>query len=46
MLEKHGFEVTNQETAGGHTWTNWRQYLAEFAPLLFQDGKDGEPAEK
>jgi hypothetical protein len=22
--------------AGGHTWLNWRDYLTEFAPKLFQ----------
>lgn len=36
MLQKHGFEVEYHETAGGHTWINWRQYLADFAPRLFQ----------
>jgi enterochelin esterase-like enzyme len=36
MLKKHGFDVTSRETDGGHTWQNWRDYLHEFAPLLFQ----------
>jgi enterochelin esterase family protein len=36
MLEKHGFDVTYEESAGGHTWINWREYLDEFAPLLFR----------
>lgn len=36
MLKEHGFKVAYQETEGGHTWANWRDYLAEFAPLLFQ----------
>lgn len=36
LLRKHGFAVTYQETDGGHTWINWRQYLNDFAPLLFQ----------
>ena len=22
--------------AGAHTWINWRNYLGEFAPLLFR----------
>ncbi len=35
MLKGHGFDVTARESAGGHTWLNWRDYLAEFAPLLF-----------
>ena len=37
VLKKHGFEVVYQETDGGHTWLNWRVYLADFLPLLFQD---------
>jgi enterochelin esterase family protein len=36
MLRKHGFEVAFEESAGGHTWTNWRNYLGEFVPKLFQ----------
>jgi enterochelin esterase family protein len=36
MLKKHGFNASMKETAGGHTWINWREYLNEFAPLLFQ----------
>jgi len=36
MLRKHGFEPVLNETSGGHTWINWRNYLNEFAPLLFQ----------
>jgi len=36
MLKKHGFDVAYKETAGGHTWANWRDYLAEFAPQLFR----------
>lgn len=36
MLKAHGFDVVYQESAGGHTWINWREYLHEFAPLLFQ----------
>lgn len=36
MLEKHGFEVVYDESAGGHTWINWREYLAKFAPQLFR----------
>lgn len=35
MLRKHQFEVVSRETPGGHTWINWREYLNEFAPLLF-----------
>jgi enterochelin esterase family protein len=36
MLQKHGFDVTYKESAGGHTWVNWREYLYEFAPMLFR----------
>jgi enterochelin esterase family protein len=35
MLKKHGFGVVSRESEGGHTWINWREYLNEFAPLLF-----------
>jgi enterochelin esterase family protein len=36
MLKKHQFDVVYKETAGAHTWINWREYLNEFAPQLFQ----------
>jgi enterochelin esterase family protein len=36
MLKKHGFAPVFKESPGGHTWINWRNYLAEFTPLLFQ----------
>jgi enterochelin esterase family protein len=36
MLKKHGFNVVYKETDGAHTWLNWRDYLIEFAPQLFQ----------
>ena len=36
MLKKHGLNVVYKETDGGHTWLNWRAYLQEFAPQLFQ----------
>jgi enterochelin esterase family protein len=36
MLKKHGFAPTLKESAGGHTWLNWRDYLVEFTPQLFQ----------
>ncbi len=25
-----------KESSGGHTWINWRNYLNEFTPQLFQ----------
>jgi len=36
MFKKHKFEVVYKETDGAHTWDNWRNYLHEFAPQLFQ----------
>jgi enterochelin esterase family protein len=36
VLRKHSFEPVYRETDGGHTWMNWRDYLVEFAPQLFQ----------
>ena len=36
LLKQHGFNPVYMETAGGHTWLNWRNYLNEFAPKLFQ----------
>lgn len=36
MLEKHGFDVAYEESAGGHTWINWREYLAKLVPQLFK----------
>jgi enterochelin esterase-like enzyme len=35
MLKGHKFDVVTRDSAGGHTWINWREYLNEFAPLLF-----------
>lgn len=35
-LDKMGMKYNYVETEGGHTWTNWRVYLSQFAPLLFQ----------
>jgi len=36
MLKKHGFNPVFKESPGGHTWINWRLYLNEFVPQLFQ----------
>jgi enterochelin esterase-like enzyme len=35
-LKRHGFSPVFQESPGAHTWINWRNYLEQFAPLLFQ----------
>jgi enterochelin esterase-like enzyme len=37
LLRKNGFTVTSHETDGAHQWMEWRDYLAEFAPKLFQE---------
>ena len=36
MLKKHGFNPVFKESQRGHVWLNWRDYLIEFAPQLFQ----------
>jgi enterochelin esterase family protein len=36
LFKKHQFKVVYNETDGAHTWDKWREYLHEFAPLLFQ----------
>jgi enterochelin esterase-like enzyme len=35
-LDRAGIKHVWVESAGGHTWTVWRKYLADFAPLLFR----------
>ncbi|PZX53861.1 enterochelin esterase family protein [Algoriphagus ratkowskyi] len=35
ILNKTDFEHEYHESEGGHTWANWRDYLAIFAPKLF-----------
>jgi enterochelin esterase-like enzyme len=36
LFQKHGYQPVFHESAGAHTWTNWREYLNQFAPQLFQ----------
>jgi enterochelin esterase-like enzyme len=36
VFEKHGIKNELHISAGGHTWINWRHYLNDFAPRLFQ----------
>jgi len=36
LLKQHGFMPVTRESEGGHTWINWRNYLTELAPQLFQ----------
>jgi hypothetical protein len=35
-LDKMKMPYVYYESEGGHTWTNWRVYLSEFAPKLFK----------
>ncbi len=35
-LDSLGMKYTYRETDGGHIWKNWRVYLSEFVPQLFQ----------
>lgn len=35
LFKKHGFAPVYKISEGGHTWLNWRDYLNEFAPMLF-----------
>ncbi|MBR1427295.1 MAG: esterase [Paludibacteraceae bacterium] len=36
LLDAAGYPYTYIESEGGHTWTNWRHYLIDFLPRLFQ----------
>jgi enterochelin esterase family protein len=45
LFKRHGFTPVFKESAGGHTWANWRDYLNEFAPQLFQSSPAGTSAE-
>jgi enterochelin esterase family protein len=36
QLAKVGINYHFTESTGGHTWSNWRIYLNEFAPSLFK----------
>lgn len=35
MLDRQHIAHVYKETDGGHTWVNWRRYLADFVPRLF-----------
>ncbi len=35
-MDEIGFDYTYRESGEGHIWKNWRIYLSEFAPMLFQ----------
>lgn len=36
LLDSLRFSYTYTESAGGHQWTNWRHYLADFVTYLFK----------
>lgn len=36
LLDRINMPYVYRESGGGHTWKNWREYLSEFAPLLFK----------
>lgn len=36
MFDKYGIEYTYYENTLGHDWFSWREFLGEFAPLLFR----------
>ena len=36
LLNDHHVKFTSHISKGGHTWTNWRHYLHDILPLLFQ----------
>lgn len=39
LLDMKGYRYIYEESEGGHTWRNWRVYLAQFATLLFKDAR-------
>lgn len=36
MLGRQNITYVYNETGGGHTWLNWRDYLNDFAPRIFK----------
>jgi enterochelin esterase-like enzyme len=36
LVKKHGFETSYREIPGSHYWFLWRDFLANFAPVMFQ----------
>lgn len=38
VFDRFGIKHVYHESEGGHTWVNWRDYLNDFAPRLFQTG--------
>ncbi len=46
LLKKNGIRNELRISGGGHTWINWRHYLNELAPRLFQDRPADDPKGK
>jgi enterochelin esterase-like enzyme len=44
LLKKHGFNAEFIESEGAHTWLNWRDYLSQFSPQLFQPADRQRPS--
>jgi enterochelin esterase-like enzyme len=38
VLKKAGIQIEEHDSGGFHAWNNWRDYLVQFAPLLFREG--------
>jgi len=36
IFDTYGIKYIYNESGGGHTWINWRLYLADFVPRLFK----------
>ncbi|WP_227698510.1 alpha/beta hydrolase-fold protein [Sphingomonas hengshuiensis] len=36
LMDRYGIAYRYLETEGGHTWTNWRDYLREYAQVIFK----------
>ena len=36
VLDRAGIKYVYNESGGGHTWVNWRDYLYDFTPRLFR----------
>ena len=35
LLDANAYTYVYHEKDGGHTWENWRKYLVDFLPKLF-----------
>jgi enterochelin esterase family protein len=36
LMDDYAIHYIYRESGGGHDWPNWRDYLSEFAPMLFR----------